>query len=256
MPRNKTVDENGLPIEKRGRSGMLIAGGLVFAAIAAAALGAATYFPKTVETAEAKAPPVAADPVAAAIEADTSAEEATAQPAPDTSTVTGAAEPAKSDETLVAQAAQKGDAVTTPTKTTTTTSTYGGWTVQCQESGETKVCSATFRVFNKENNANILVWAFGFNTEGKFLAELNTLTDILIEPGVVLTLDEGKPIKVNYVECSTRGCKARLEMTPNLVRQMKAAKKAKIDMTRLDGQVIQFAMEIPGIDQALADLGV
>ena len=53
-----------------------------------------------------------------------------------------------------------------------------------------------------------------------------------------------------------RGCKARLEMTPNLVRQMKASKNAKIDMTRLDGQVIQFAMEIPGIDQALAELGV
>lgn len=239
MPRKNALDENGLPIETRRRPGLLIAGGLVFAAIAAAAIGAATYLPRTVETAEAKAA-------------------AGAPSQPDTSAVAGTAETGRAHETLVAQAAQKGtrDSAAAPTKTTTTTSTYGGWTVQCEETADNKVCSANFRVINKENNANILVWVFGFNKEGQFLTELHTLTDVLIEPGVVLTLDEGKPIKAGYVECSTRGCKARLEMTPNLVRQMKAAKKAKIDMTRIDGQVIQFAMEIPGIDQALADLGV
>lgn len=162
-----------------------------------------------------------------------------------------------SQPTLVAQAAAQENKPAMPTSTTTTTTTHGGWTVTCNESGTppVKVCSASFRVFNKQNNQNLLVWVFGRNRENKLLAEFMTLTDVQIEPGVVLTLDGGTPIKAGYVECTTRGCKARVELTPNLVRQMKAAKKARLDMTRLDGQVIQFSMDIPGIDQALAALG-
>lgn len=256
---NLAVDENGLPIEKRGRSKALVAGGIVLLALAAGALGAATYLPTNVESAQAKAPVTTQQPATAdTSETVTTASnaDAAATPGPDVSAVTSAAPTEKTDNAMVAQADQKGDAVAAPSKTTTTTSTFGGWTVQCDETADKKVCSANFRVINKQNNTNVLVWLFGFNKDGKFLTELLTLTDVQLEPGVVLTLDEGKPIKAGYVECSTQGCKARLEMTPNLIRQMKGAKKAKIDITRLDGQVIQFAMEIPGIDQALGELGV
>lgn len=178
--------------------------------------------------------------------------EAPAQPAPDRPA------PQRSQPSLVAQAAAPENKAAMPTtSTTTTTTTHGGWTVTCSEAGNppAKVCSASFRVINKQNNQNLLVWVFGRNKEGKLLAEFLTLTDVLVQPGVVVTLDDGKPIKADYVECTSRGCKARLEMTPNLVRQMKGAKKARIDMTRLDGQVIQFSMDIPGIDLALGDLG-
>lgn len=159
---------------------------------------------------------------------------------------------------MVAQAAAPETKPAMPTtSTTTTTTTHGGWTVTCNEGGTppAKVCSAMFRVINKQNNQNLLVWVFGRNKDGKLLAEFLTLTDVLVQPGVVVTLDDGKPLKADYVECTSRGCKARIELTPNLVRQMKAAKKARIDMTRLDSQVVQFTMDIPGIDLALGDLG-
>lgn len=173
------------------------------------------------------------------------------------SAVAEQAPPQTPQPTLVAQAAAQENPPAMATTTTTTTTTHGGWTVSCNTSGTppVKVCSASYRVFNKQNNQNLLVWVFGRNRENKLLAEFMTLTDVQIEPGVVLTLDGGTPIKAGYVECTTRGCKARLEMTPNLVRQMKAAKKARLDMTRLDGQVIQFSMDIPGIDLALGELG-
>ncbi|MER2535300.1 MAG: invasion associated locus B family protein [Rhizobiaceae bacterium] len=176
--------------------------------------------------------------------------EASARPAPEA--------PAGKQPTLVAQAAAPENKAAMPTtSTTTTTTTHGGWTVTCNEGGTppAKVCTASFRVINKQNNQNLLVWVFGRNKEGKLLAEFLTLTDVLVQPGVVVTLDDGKPVKADYVECTSRGCKARVELTPNMVRQMKGAKKARIDMTRLDGQVVQFTMDIPGIDLALGDLG-
>ncbi|MEP9388823.1 invasion associated locus B family protein [Mesorhizobium sp. KR9-304] len=163
-------------------------------------------------------------------------------------------------ETLMAQADAKEarPGTESTTKTVTTTTTHGGWTVTCSEGGTepAKTCSANFRVINKKNNSVVLVWLIGRNKDGKLLAEFLTLTDIMIQPGVMVAIEEAKPVKAEYVSCATKGCKASLDLTPNLVRQMKEAKKAKIDMTLLDGQVVQFAMDIPGIDMALADLGL
>jgi invasion protein IalB len=144
------------------------------------------------------------------------------------------------------------------TRTITTTAKFGGWTVTCNQAGEAaaKVCSANFRVVTKENNANILVWVIGFNAKGALLSEFLTLTEVQIQPGVGVTLDDATTLKADFVECGVKGCKARLEMSPSIVRSMKAATKATIAMTRLDGQVLQFQMEIPGIGEAMAELGV
>jgi invasion protein IalB len=157
--------------------------------------------------------------------------------------------PVATAETLMAQAAT--------TSTTTTTTKHDGWTVTCNEGGDPpkKICSANYRVIDKKSSSNILVWLIGRNAEGKLLAEFLTLPGVIIEPGVAVSLDEAKAVKADYVSCSAKGCKASMELTPNLTRQLKAAKKAKIDITRLDGKVLQFSMDIPGIDAALADLG-
>ena len=141
--------------------------------------------------------------------------------------------------------------------TTKRTTTYGGWTVNCSETIEPpeKLCSASFRIVDKQKNSNILVWLFGRNAKEKPLSEFLTLTDVLIEPGVVLTLDDGKPLRAGYVYCSSSGCKASIDLTKSLIQRLKTAKKAKVEVTCLDGKVIQFAMEIPGIDRALTDIG-
>ncbi len=141
---------------------------------------------------------------------------------------------------------------------TRTTRSFGGWTVVCNEGGEPvrRVCSANFRVINQQNNSNILVWLVGFNAEGELLSEFLTLTDIQIQPGVGVSLESGEAVTAPFVECSTRGCKARLTMSDSFLQQLKAASNATIAITRIDGQVIQFQMQIPGVDQALAELGV
>src|SRR5690606_21895651 len=98
-----------------------------------------------------------------------------------------------------------------------------------------KTCTATFRVFNKNTNQNLLVWMLGKNREGRLLAEFMTMTDVQVQPGVVLVLDDAEPVKAPYVECTSRGCKARLELGGDLIERMKAATKARIELTRIDG---------------------
>lgn len=166
-------------------------------------------------------------------------------------------QPAQTPEKApVIKAAQKEDAPAMPTVTTTTT-THGGWTVSCTEAGDpaAKACTATFRVFDQKTNQNLLVWVLGRNRDGQLLSEFHTATEVMIQPGVVLTIDDRKPVRADYVECSARGCKARLLLSDEIAEGMKTAGKARIDMTRIDGKVIQFTLDIPGTDLALRDLG-
>ncbi|MEP9386026.1 invasion associated locus B family protein [Mesorhizobium sp. KR9-304] len=164
-------------------------------------------------------------------------------------------------EVKVAQAAAKEtrkSAEGNTSTTVTTTTVHEGWTVTCNEGGAApaKMCSASFRVINKQNNAVVLVWLMGRNAAGKPLAEFLTPTDVSIQPGIAVAFEESKPVKADYVSCTKKGCKASLDLTNSLVGQMKTAKKAKIDITLVDGKIVQFSVDIPGIDKALTDLGL
>lgn len=180
----------------------------------------------------------------------------TARSAFHTASTTQEANPVQMAQASDGKGARSGSA--TVPGATQTTRTFGGWTVSCNEGGEPvkKVCSANFRVINQQNKANILVWLVGFNAEGQLLTEFLTLTDVLIKPGVLIQLEDQEAVRADFVECSTRGCKARLALDDSLLEQLRQSTKATIAVTRLDGQVIQFQMEIPGVDQALSELGV
>lgn len=143
------------------------------------------------------------------------------------------------------------------TSVTTTTTRHGGWTVVCSRAAgqEADNCNASFRVINNQNKANLLVWLFGFNAQGEKLIEFRTLTEVLIQPGVVVEIPDGEPLRASYVSCGTSGCQATLTLDDGMIESLKAATTATISMTRTDGKVIQMKMEIPGIDLALRDIG-
>lgn len=157
---------------------------------------------------------------------------------------------------LMAQA-EPAPPTTTTSTTTTTTTIHGGWTVTCSQTGDppTKRCSAEFRVIDKDNKAVVLIWLLGRDKEGTLLSEFVTPSDILIRPGVAVTLGDEKPWKAEFLSCTTKqGCRASMELTPKLARDLKAATKAKIGLTLLNGKVMEIGMDIPGVDMALTDL--
>lgn len=168
------------------------------------------------------------------------------------------AEPPPPNETKQVQLAQEQPAQSSTT--TTTTSQHGGWSVSCTTAGEPakKTCTAQFRVVSKENNnALVLVWLIGRDAQDKLLAEFATPGDVLIKPGVTLSLDEAKAETAEYVSCTrNQGCRAAIELTPKLTREMKQAKKASVGITLLNGKVLRIGVDVNGIDQALTELGV
>ena len=144
-----------------------------------------------------------------------------------------------------------------PTQVTTTTTTFNNWTVVCSRTAEQKSanCGASYRVVNTQNQSVLLVWLFGRNAKGDKMTEFRTLTDVQIEPGVGIALEEGDPLRANYVSCATNGCQASLALDDDAIERLRSTKSATVSMTRLDGKVVQFKMDVAGMGAALKALG-
>lgn len=140
---------------------------------------------------------------------------------------------------------------------TTTTTAYGNWEVVCTKSSQDKreTCAASFRVVNQQSKANLLIWMFGRNDKGKPLTEIFTFPEVLIAPGVAVSLEGAAPLKAEFVSCSGTSCKAAMTLDTARIRQLKQAKTAKIAVTQNDGKVLTFNLDVAGLGPALGGLG-
>ena len=171
--------------------------------------------------------------------------------------VTGVSQAAESKgEMVVAQATTKSNKANAPAaKRTTTTANYDGWIVTCVKDGKAReVCSANFRLINKEKKNLLMSWLVGFNSKKVMMSELVTPTDVMIAPGVEVIVDEGKPIKILYAACGSRGCKSNFAMTKKIQKSLSNGKKVSVKIVALDGRAISFNLEFQGFKKAYADL--
>lgn len=136
----------------------------------------------------------------------------------------------------------------------TVTIQYGGWKVTCDETGGSEVCSAAFRVMNRETNATILTWMVGRGSDGQLLTEFFVPTEILITPGVSMVLEDGPAYKADFVACGRQACKAVLPLDAALASELASATKATLSLTASNGKVTNFSMGIDGIAAAMAEL--
>ena len=136
----------------------------------------------------------------------------------------------------------------------TVTMQYGGWKVTCDEAGGSTVCSAAFRVVNRETNATILTWLVGRGRNDELLTEFFVPTEILIKPGVSMVLENGPAYTAEFVACGRSACKAVLALDAALASELASATKATLSLTASNGKVTNFSMGIDGIAAAMAEL--
>lgn len=153
---------------------------------------------------------------------------------------------------VIGAAVPEGFAQTADRKTVTMR--YGGWKVTCDEAGESSVCSAAFRVVNRNTNATILTWMVGRGGDGQLLTEFFVPTEILIKPGVSMVLEDGPAYKAEFVACGRSACKAGMPLDAALASELASATKATLSLTASNGKVTNFSMGIDGIAAAMAEL--
>ena len=73
----------------------------------------------------------------------------------------------------------------------------------------------------------------------------------VIPPGIQVTIDKGKPVKVPYFSCIPSGCTAEIAVTPELMGQMKKGKEMIVAAINPERKVIGFKVPLKGFVPAL-----
>lgn len=137
--------------------------------------------------------------------------------------------------------------------------TYGGlshgdWTVNCQISGTTKVCSLSHQQFNKQNNQRLLAIELSSKTGDDATGTLALPFGLALAKGVNLTIDDQKlDGSLPFNTCQVVGCLVPVAFDGNVTPLLKAGTTLKIDAFAADtGQAVSFSIPLNGFSGALA----
>jgi invasion protein IalB len=133
---------------------------------------------------------------------------------------------------------------------------FDHWTVTCRDfhEGPNKhICSAELKVTKSGSNQVLLEWAIGLSGDNKPIALIQTLTGVLIEPGV--TLELGKSVrKLSFASCFPTHCTASMPVDAKFVRDVSTASAAAVIIQAPNGKSIKFSFPTTGFEKAYAAL--
>jgi invasion protein IalB len=135
---------------------------------------------------------------------------------------------------------------------------FENWTVTCSEFSEgpnkKPVCYSQLRVMQEKTRKVMLVWTVGLDKSNRAVAEMQTPTGILIEPGVELKFPNAAARKLPFNTCGPQSCTAMVPLDPTLVRDLIAAPTADVAFRANNGQNVQFQFPVKGFEKAYAAL--
>lgn len=144
-------------------------------------------------------------------------------------------------------------AATEATKKGNKAKQYGNWMVACPDGAdnEPEKCSARLAVRDAKRNVTVVNWLVGYNKDSKLLMEITTPTDVLIAPGLQLSMEEGKVQRHPYLSCGPAGCLTRISPDAEMLKGLRKAETVKLGISTPAGKTIIFQITVNGIADGL-----
>jgi len=132
---------------------------------------------------------------------------------------------------------------------------YGNWMVACPEGTDSdnnpEKCSARLAIKDTKRNVTMINWLVGYNKDSKLLMEITTPTDVLIAPGLQLSMEEGEVQRHPYLACGTGGCLTRISPDAEMLKLLRKAETVKLGISTPAGKTIIFQIKVDGISDGL-----
>lgn len=143
-----------------------------------------------------------------------------------------------------------------------------GWSQRCVEekaeeksgkkSGK-KSCAVFERIDVKESGLRLAEFAIGFTDDkekekGMALGKITLPLGIMIDPGISMKIEDGKPFVFRPAFCTNEGCITFVNLDKDILNSMKKAKKITFDFKTADGRDASLAMSLVGFDKAFKEL--
>lgn len=131
------------------------------------------------------------------------------------------------------------------------------WTVRCQEEDKAREhCEVFQRLIVKETGARVAEFAIGF-PENKDVARGVVVLPLgmLLQSGVEMKIDEGKPFAFKVRYCTQAGCFAYVNLDKALLDLMRNGMAANFMFKAADGKDVNLKMPLSGFGKALKEIG-
>ena len=132
------------------------------------------------------------------------------------------------------------------------------WIPRCEnnEQGTPKNCEIFQRLLVKETGQRVSEFAVGFpDGKGKNARGVAVLPlGILLNEKTGLRVDDGEIFYFQVRYCTQNGCYAFLDLTPQVIADMKRGNEASFYFTTLEGKKLQIDFSLAGFTKALETL--
>ncbi len=132
--------------------------------------------------------------------------------------------------------------------------TLDAWSLTCRYGKDDKKigCAALLRVTEKDHGKVVLVWTLGKSADGKIVGALETLTGVLIQPGVEIKLGSSATRVLPFTACTNAGCFANFAVDDAFLKEAASATTVEATILGVDSKKYTFTFSPKGMDKAIA----
>ncbi len=145
------------------------------------------------------------------------------------------------------------DALTLPGGASALSETHGDWTVKCAvELSANKIgCALSQQQADKATQQRVLAIEL-LPAAGDLLGTLALPFGLLLDKGVTLSLDDAAPLPLQrFRSCYPDGCHVALDLSPDVVTQLRHGAALKIKAVTDAGEDAPFSVSLKGFGGAL-----
>lgn len=130
-----------------------------------------------------------------------------------------------------------------------TVSIYDDWRLTCPKANDPGgTCALAQDVVDEKSHSEIAHLEIGRAPDGMKMI-VTMPYDVLLQPGLGLSIDSGAPILRPYETCNTVGCIAAIPIDDKLMSSLRQAKQARILFAALNNKPIGMPFSLKGFDR-------
>ena len=123
------------------------------------------------------------------------------------------------------------------------------------EAGATAACKVVQRQVARETGQSVfLVTVLPAGRPGQLAVIVSTPLGGYLAPGLVLSVDRGRPFKVLVETCNAAGCHAGFALAGRIEHELRRGRELKVRLWTGKGSPANVAVSLAGLDPALAAL--
>lgn len=139
-----------------------------------------------------------------------------------------------------------------------TSERFGSWILGCPappQDGTNAPCLLAQQVSEALSRKVVFVWLVQYDDKGALLGAFRLPPGVFVNRGLIMKTDaNGDGLRVDYTRCDPQECQAVFSISPELVKQLSAAKQVTVDIALTNGQTANVQLGMDGFAAAMAAL--